>query len=340
MWYGLRESAELDSGLGSTVTDVLGATFRTLIFATVAICAVWYLSAALSRSEMQFLLTAFLAMLSVMAAGALAIHLMPRKPLAAQAFWLAGLATAILSAVHTSRQPESAFLLALFPFVATVTMGWPSGLVAQGLLLIAVRTISPRLLGAPLPVSIIRGVIAGGAAAGVLGWAATHSLLTISRWSIENYELARQRVREVNGQRMELKQTQEDLVQANRELARLSDRLKVLVLSAEQARRAKEEFVANVSHELRTPLNMIIGFSEMMLDTPETYGNGVPAALLADLAVVSRNAHHLSELVDDVLDLSQIETVRAVQGSRRHRRDGSATTFRFKRSVHSGGHTG
>ncbi|MBN1220031.1 MAG: hybrid sensor histidine kinase/response regulator, partial [Anaerolineae bacterium] len=76
---------------------------------------------------------------------------------------------------------------------------------------------------------------------------------------------------------------------------------------AENARRAKEEFVANVSHELRTPLNMIVGFSETILQSPQTYGEKIPPALLADLMVVYRNAEHLSDLIDDVLDLSQID---------------------------------
>jgi len=90
---------------------------------------------------------------------------------------------------------------------------------------------------------------------------------------------------------------------------RLADGLRQ---EAEEARRAKEQFVANVSHELRTPLNMIIGFSEMILNAPQTYGASpsggrLPPALLADLAVSLRNAQHLASLIDDVLDLSQIE---------------------------------
>jgi signal transduction histidine kinase/CheY-like chemotaxis protein len=111
-------------------------------------------------------------------------------------------------------------------------------------------------------------------------------------------------------QRMELKQTQEDLIQANRELARLTDRLKAMHQVAEEARRAKEEFVANVSHELRTPLNMIIGFSEVITQSPRVYGDKLPPALLADITAIQRNSQHLSKLVDDVLDLSQIEAGR------------------------------
>ena len=76
---------------------------------------------------------------------------------------------------------------------------------------------------------------------------------------------------------------------------------------AEEARRAKEEFVANVSHELRTPLNMIIGFSEMIIQAPQAYGDRLPPTLLSDIAVIHRNSQHLSSLIEDVLDLSQIE---------------------------------
>ena len=80
---------------------------------------------------------------------------------------------------------------------------------------------------------------------------------------------------------------------------------------AEEARRAKEEFVANVSHELRTPLNMIIGFSEMITQSPQVYGDErCPPTLLADIAAIQRNSQHLAKLVDDVLDLSQVEAGR------------------------------
>jgi len=72
----------------------------------------------------------------------------------------------------------------------------------------------------------------------------------------------------------------------------------------------KEEFVANVSHELRTPLNMIIGFCEMITQSPQVYGKKLPQLLLADISAIQRNSQHLSQLVNDVLDLSQIDAGR------------------------------
>jgi len=46
----------------------------------------------------------------------------------------------------------------------------------------------------------------------------------------------------------------------------------------------------------------------MILQSPGMYGGRLPPALLADLAVIHRNAEHLAHLIDDVLDLSQVET--------------------------------
>ncbi len=143
-------------------------------------------------------------------------------------------------------------------------------------------------------------------------WGALHSTRQAIEWSWASYERVRQLLEEAREQRVELKQTQEDLIQANRELARLSDRLKAMYQVAEEARRAKEEFVANVSHELRTPLNMIIGFSEMITQAPQVYSVKLPPALLADIAAIQRNSQHLASLVDDVLDLSRAEAGRMV----------------------------
>ena len=121
-------------------------------------------------------------------------------------------------------------------------------------------------------------------------------------------------VQQVQGQledardrKVRLEQALDDLVHANQQLIRLNSVAQGLRKAAEDARVVKEQFVANVSHELRTPLNMITGFSEMILQAPETYGGRLPPALLADLAVIHRNAEHLSNLINDVLDLSQIE---------------------------------
>ncbi|MBX2999717.1 MAG: response regulator [Caldilineaceae bacterium] len=144
---------------------------------------------------------------------------------------------------------------------------------------------------------------------GIVGliWLTSHSLVTAMIWFRTSYEHSRMLLERARDHRLEMSQVVAELGEANRQLLRLHRLANSLRENADEARRAKEEFVANVSHELRTPLNMIIGFTELVLQAPHTYGNQIPQALLADLNVVLRNSQHLSALIDDVLDLSQIE---------------------------------
>jgi signal transduction histidine kinase/CheY-like chemotaxis protein len=92
------------------------------------------------------------------------------------------------------------------------------------------------------------------------------------------------------------------------QLGRANAELVVARETAEAAERFKSEFVTNVSHELRTPLNLIIGFTEIMVSSPESYENIVlPPPYRSDLNAVHHSAQHLLTLVDDVLDLARIE---------------------------------
>jgi signal transduction histidine kinase/CheY-like chemotaxis protein len=142
----------------------------------------------------------------------------------------------------------------------------------------------------------------------LIAWGFTHMAHTVVQWSWASHIRSNQLLEGLRSRQVQLLQIQQDLADANKQLTRLDDRLQAMYLIAEDARRAKEEFVANVSHELRTPLNMIIGFSEMITQVPQLYGDKLPDVLLADIAVIHRNSQHLSNLVDDVLDLSQADT--------------------------------
>ena len=75
---------------------------------------------------------------------------------------------------------------------------------------------------------------------------------------------------------------------------------------AEEANRAKSTFIANMSHELRTPLSAIIGYSEMLQEELEDSGD--PDGLGDDIRKIEGNARHLLSLINDVLDLSKIES--------------------------------
>ena len=75
---------------------------------------------------------------------------------------------------------------------------------------------------------------------------------------------------------------------------------------AEEANRAKSTFLANMSHELRTPLSAIIGYSEMLQE--EIADGGDLSGLAGDMGKIEANARHLLSLINDVLDLSKVES--------------------------------
>ena len=75
---------------------------------------------------------------------------------------------------------------------------------------------------------------------------------------------------------------------------------------AEGANVAKSQFLANMSHELRTPLNAVIGYSEMLKEEAEDMGAG--ETMGPDLDRIRGAGKHLLSLINDVLDLSKIES--------------------------------
>ncbi len=77
---------------------------------------------------------------------------------------------------------------------------------------------------------------------------------------------------------------------------------------ADDANAAKSRFLANVSHELRTPLNAIIGYSEMLQDELGDAGEIDRAQFQSDLDKIVRSGRQLLALINDILDLSKIET--------------------------------
>ncbi len=309
MWHKLRISPDSDPEFVRSARELLESTSRNIILTTGGIYFAWHLLATVTWPD-EFGRSVWSVTPIVALALALALWLLPRQLFAAQAVWQIGMAVAITMAVYVFKRQEMAFFYALLPLMAVVTVGWPGGLLVEALVIALVWRLSHDAAITPLPPTYGVVIVAGGALTGMLGWASGRALLTVTQWSFFSFEQARKNMEEAREQRVELKQIQEDLLQANRELARVSDRLQVMRQVAEEARRAKEEFVANVSHELRTPLNMIIGFSEIVTQSPQVYGDNLPPALLADIAAIQRNSQHLSKLVDDVLDLSQIDAGR------------------------------
>jgi signal transduction histidine kinase len=94
-----------------------------------------------------------------------------------------------------------------------------------------------------------------------------------------------------------LVETEKELRETMAELDRAKER-------AESADRIKSAFLAAMSHELRTPLNSIIGFTGMVL---QGLAGPLNDEQKKQLGMVRGSAHHLLDLINDVLDISKIE---------------------------------
>jgi len=103
----------------------------------------------------------------------------------------------------------------------------------------------------------------------------------------------------------ERKRVEQELEEKNEQLMAQQQELMEKTKEVEVASQAKSDFLAHMSHELRTPLNVIIGFSELMVD-------GVPGEINKEqrqcLDDILSSSKLLLELINDVLDLSRIES--------------------------------
>lgn len=107
----------------------------------------------------------------------------------------------------------------------------------------------------------------------------------------------------------ELAETMREGVRAEADLSAAEGQARVLQYAAQEAEaanQAKSAFIANMSHEFRTPLNAIIGFSQVIRGEG---GIEVPVAKHREYAAdIEKSADHLLSIINDILDMSKIES--------------------------------
>ena len=89
------------------------------------------------------------------------------------------------------------------------------------------------------------------------------------------------------------------------QLAQQRESLSIALEEANQANKAKTAFLANMSHEIRTPMNAIIGLDRIALNDP-----GISETTRDNLEKIGLSAQHLLGIINDILDMSRIESGR------------------------------
>ncbi|MBF0477710.1 MAG: response regulator, partial [Deltaproteobacteria bacterium] len=90
-------------------------------------------------------------------------------------------------------------------------------------------------------------------------------------------------------------------------MRRANTRARLAQEQAETSNRAKSIFLANMSHELRTPLNAVLGFSRLLRYAPD-----VTEEQVTSLDIITHSGEHLLNLINNILDISKIESGRVV----------------------------
>lgn len=195
---------------------------------------------------------------------------------------------------------DNAGTLTIVPVIAA---GWyfgvAGGLGGTVLGLVVTYALVARVDPAPLQVMVNNSlsIAAGFGIGGATGW--VRGLLVQTRRQAWKLEKRHARALLEAGLR---KAAEEELLRVNATLEKACD-------TAVRASDEKSRFLGRASHELRTPLAAIQGYAELLLEESEARG-APPATLARDLGRIVEAARHLTGLVDELLDISRIETGR------------------------------
>ena len=293
-----------EAGLSDLRRDALNLATLALVVMAVALLLVGGIYIARGGERQAYLAMA-------MAALALGLNrLATRSIFVASTLLVGGLIALLAASYYFWAMPAALAGLAVPVLIATVLIGTRTGIIATlggSTLLTALAMSSPDSASLFDTLSLTLGL---SAVVLVFAWLLWQSFYTVLDWSWHSYTRAQKLTQEARERQGELGLLNKNLNLAYERLEQVSGQLARARTAAEEARRLKAEFAAGVSHELRTPLNLIIGLSEMMVVTPPKGAPELPGLYQEDVEAIYRNACHISNLIDDVLDLSQIEAHR------------------------------
>jgi len=142
-------------------------------------------------------------------------------------------------------------------------------------------------------------------------WLGSRQYLSVLNEAVAFVHLAELSMEEARSDRGKLVQVVKALDEGNYRLQKAYQRIALARDEANQARELKIQFANMISHEMRAPLNFIIGVTDFMVNSPDLYGKmSWTPELMEDITRIYQSSKHLSNLIDDVLSLGQIEANR------------------------------
>ena len=288
------------------LSDLVRETFLSLLPVTVVLGWLWLVSDIVRSSP--HLAQAYLVLGLLILTTALGYRLAERHLHVAALIYISSLLGAVTIIAGAFAGGFTLYLYLLVVIVAGMLVG-PGTLGLVSLASIGLVFLVGLQAGTPLADLLNPTVVIS--LTGLMTWLSARRLFTALAWALTMTHESQKNLREARERRAELLRVLKNLDEAYVRLEWANEALIFAREATQKAYRFKAEFVANVSHELRTPLNLIVGFSEMMATAPESYkGASLPSEYRGDVLAIYRSARHLSDLIDDVLDLSKIEAGR------------------------------
>lgn len=289
----------------SDLMDLMKSTARNLVYTLGGLYLAWHIIATLGFSQV---FNPSLWVISLFMVGLiwLSLYLLERYFILSQVVWLVGLGVSILIAFYLYRQPAILLLFTLIPLISIATLGL-GGTLATNLGIFFVAIFLPRFFN--ISDGYRLALVLGGTFMSIFGWALLSNLVEALDSASYHYAEARRLLEETREHRAELSRVLKEMNHANYQLERLNEMLSFARAQAEEAREARNHFVLAVSHELRSPLNFIIGFSDLMVNAPETYAplEQWPPGLYDDVQEIYNSSKHLMRLINDILDMGKID---------------------------------
>ncbi len=292
----------------SETEEMLLSTSRKIIITSAAIYLGVHFIATLFWTDI-FSPRLWLVTLIMLATLILSLRILPRNQTLGKGLWFTGLSAAVLTAYHLFPAPEILLLFAVFPMMAEVMLGVRGTLIIAGILLVFIFFLPHIPFQQPVDNQYRLVLLIATLAGGIFGWALSDNLISANETANYHYYEALKRLEETRRHRAEISVLLKEQSKSNYQLDRLNKMLTIARARAEEARIDRDRFALAVSHELRSPLNFIIGFSDLMVNSPETYAplKRWPPGLYDDIKEVYRSSNHLLALINDILEMGKID---------------------------------